>query len=252
MLTSTTHTRRDATVVRLSGVLDARTYQQVRDTITKAAVDSEGAVIIDIDDLYVRDDLSWAVFTSARWLVQQWPDIPMPLVAADRTTRKRLRDNGITRYVPVYATVDAANAAIAGHTHRFRRRARAHFGPNPASANSALIFVREHLVAWSMREKVAVASTVVTVFAENALSYTRNGFDVRLEALGNDAVVAVSDSGDRPAVRPERPPGAVPSGLDIVAALCPRWGNTPTQTGKTVWARIGPDDTFANITGLLH
>jgi hypothetical protein len=40
--------------------------------------------------------------------------------------------------------------------------------------------------------------------------------------------------------------------LDIVSALCPRWGNAATSTGKTVWARIGADDPFGGITGLLQ
>jgi hypothetical protein len=84
------------------------------------------------------------------------------------------------------------------HVHRARER----FGPHADSVNSALMFVRDHLEAWSMRDKVAVASTVTTVFAENV--------------------------------------------------LCHRWGNTPTSTGKTVWARIGAGDTFAGITGLLQ
>jgi anti-anti-sigma regulatory factor len=70
MLTSTTYGRADSTVLRLSGVLDARSYQQVRNSVIKAAVDGTRAVIVDIDDLEVRDDHSWAVFTSARWHVQ--------------------------------------------------------------------------------------------------------------------------------------------------------------------------------------
>jgi len=125
------------------------------------------------------------------------------------------------------------------------------FGPHGHSVNSALMFVRDHLEAWSMRDKLAVASTVTTVFAENALSYTRSGFDIRLEGSPDEVVVAVSDASPSLAVRRERPIGNCPGGLDIVSALCQRWGNTLTSTGKTVWARIGADDTFGGITGLL-
>jgi hypothetical protein len=113
------------------------------------------------------------------------------------------------------------------------------FGPHGHSVNSALMFVRDHLEAWSMRDKLAVASTVTTVFAENALSYTRGGFDIRLEGTTDEVVVAVSDVSPSLAVRRERPIGSCPGGLDIVSALCHRWGNTLTSTGKTVWARIG-------------
>jgi hypothetical protein len=131
-------------------------------------------------------------------------------------------------------------------------RACEQFGPQAHSVNSALMFVRDHLVAWSMRDKIAVASTVATVFVENALSYTRSGFDIRLEGTTDEVVVAVSDASPSLAVRRERPIGGCPGGLDIVSALCQHWGNTLTSSGKTVWARIGADDTFGGITRLLQ
>jgi hypothetical protein len=130
-------------------------------------------------------------------------------------------------------------AGVSDVRSRNAHRAREQFGRHTHSVNSALMFVRDHLEAWSMRDKVAVASTVTTVFAENALSYTRSGFDIRLEGTTDEVVVAVSDVSPSLAVRRERPIGGCPGGLDIVSALCHRWGNTLTSTGKTVWARIG-------------
>jgi hypothetical protein len=131
-------------------------------------------------------------------------------------------------------------------------RAREQFGPHAHSVNAALMFVRDHLTAWSMRDKIAVASTVTTVFVENVLSYTRSGFEIRLEVTADDVVVAVSDASPNLAVRRERPLGSCPGGLDIVSALCQRWGNAATPTGKTVWARIGADDILSGTTGLLR
>lgn len=252
MLTSTTHTRTDATVIRLFGQLNARTYRQVRDAVVKVAIDESRALIVDVNDLEVRDSECWAVFTSARWDVQQWPEVPIALVASDPAVRRRLTDLSVARYVPVYETLAAASAAIGGGNYCYRHRARQRFGPDSSSVNSALIFTHEHLVAWSMRDKIAVASTVVTVLAENALIHTKNGFDVRLESTTEEVVIAISDSSHALAVRRERPPGSCPAGLDIVSALCSRWGSTPTSTGKTVWARIGPKDTYAGIAGLVR
>jgi anti-anti-sigma regulatory factor len=252
MLTSTTYRRTDSTVLRLSGVLDARSYQQVRNSVIKAAVDGTRAVIVDIDDLEVRDDHSWAVFTSARWHVQQWPEVPIALVTSDPGVRKCLADRSVARYVPVYATLAAASIAIGSGHCRYRHRAREDFGPYPSSVTSAAIFVRDHLVAWSMRDKLPVASTVVTVFAENALIHTDDGFDVRLEGTSEEVFIAVSDSSPASAVRRERPRGSCPNGLDVVSALCRRWGNAPTPAGKTVWARVGPDDKFSGVTRLLQ
>lgn len=169
------------------------------------------------------------------------------LVCADPTTRKRLVDLSIARYVPVYETEAAARGAISGGTCRYLHRAREQFEPHSSSVNAALMFVHEHLLAWSLRDRVPVASTVVTVFAENAMTYAGDGFDVRLEGTDDEVIIAVSDSNHVLAVRQERPPGSCLAGLDIVSALCRRWGNTPTSSGKTVWARIGPGDTFAGI-----
>lgn len=248
MLTSTTHPRAEATVIRLSGVLHAGTYQQARDAIVKVALDEAKAVIIDINDLEVRDGESSAVFASARWCVQQWPELPIVLVTGDPVVSKRLTALSVARYVPVYETVSAASGAIGGGKCHYRHRACERFGPHPSSVNSALIFVHEHLVAWALRDRVPVASTVVTVFAENALSYAPDGFEVRLEGTDDEVIISVSDSVPALAVRRERPSGSCPSGLDIVSSLCRRWGNTPTSTGKTVWARIGPRDSFGRVT----
>jgi anti-anti-sigma regulatory factor len=123
MLSSTTHTRADASVVRLSGVLNASTYQQVRDSVIKVAVEESTAVIVDINDLEVRDEQSWAVFTSARWLVQQWPEVPIALVSSDPGVRKRLAERSVARYVPSTrrwpprATPSAAGSAAAAIAH---------------------------------------------------------------------------------------------------------------------------------------
>jgi anti-anti-sigma regulatory factor len=247
MLTSITQGRTGVTVLRLTGVLDVDDYPQVRDSLTTAALQAGPALIVDIDGLRAREDRVWSVFTSARWDIRQWPDIALALVSSDPAVQMRLGDVSVAPYLPIYSTLAAAADAIADGDCRDRHRARQWFGPHPCSVNSALMFVRDHLEAWSMRDKIAVASTVISVFAENALSFTRSGFDIRLEGTTDEIFIAVSDASPALAVRRERPLGSCPAGLDIVSALCRRWGNTPTATGKTVWARIGAADTFAGI-----
>lgn len=252
MLTTSIEARTDDIVVRLIGLLDARTYGQVRDEVIKAAADGPAAVIIDIDGLEVSSDRAWSVFTSARWHVPQWPDVVIALACSDAVVRRRLADLSVTRYVPVYSSVAAATAAIGEGSCRYSHRVREKFGPHSFSVRATQIFVREHLMAWSMLDRIAVASTVATVFAENALSYTRDGFDVRLEATSEDVLVAVSDASATPVIQRKRAPGSSPTGLDIVAALCRHWGSTTTSRGKTVWAHVGHDDTLDGIAELLR
>jgi hypothetical protein len=252
MLSISVDTCTDNIVMRLVGVLDDRTYRQVHDAVIKAAVDGLPAVIIDVDGLEVHNDRAWAVFTSARWRVPPWPDVVIALACRDPLVRRRLTDLSVARYTPVYSSVAAAAAAIGEGSCRYVHRAQEKFGPHSFSVRATQIFVREHLMAWSMLDRIPVTSTVATVFVENALNYTRDGWDVRLEATGENVVVAVSDTSSTPAIRRERAPGSPPAGLDIVAAVCSRWGSTPTSRGKTVWAHIGPDDTIAGIAELLQ
>jgi anti-anti-sigma regulatory factor len=249
MLTSITQGRTGVTVLRLTGVLDVDDYPLVRDSLAEAALEAGQALIVDLDGLRARNDRVWSVFTCARWDIQPWPEIELALVSSDPAVQRRLRDQPVTQYLPVYSCVTAAADAIADGDCRYSHRARERFGPHPRSVSSALIFARDHLVAWSMRDKIAVASTVISVFAENALSYTRSGFDIHLEGTTAEILIEVSDASPDLAVRRERPLGSCPAGLDIVSALCRRWGNTPTATGKTVWARIGAADSFAAIAG---
>jgi hypothetical protein len=87
MLTSIRHGPTGVTVLRLAGVLDVRSYPQVRDSVMKAALDAGSALIVDVDELEARNDHVWTVFTIARWDNQQWPDIPIALVSADPLIR---------------------------------------------------------------------------------------------------------------------------------------------------------------------
>lgn len=252
MLTTLAQVAHGNAVLRPVGVLDARTYRQARDAVVKAALDRSTAVIVDVDGLDVPDDSSWAAFTSARWHVQDWPHVVIALASGDAAVRQRLEDLSISDHVPVFRSVAAAAEAIGDGGCRYWRRVHSIIAPGSDCIKSSRNFVNEHLMRWSMNAKVSAALTVTTIFVENALLYTDDGFDLRLEATHDEVVVAVSDASSKPAIRRERSPGSVPAGLDIVAALCHRWGNTPTALGKTVWARIGPGDTLTEITKLLN
>jgi hypothetical protein len=66
---------------------------------------------------------------------------------------------------------------------------------------------------------------------------------MRIETDGATATIAVSDDSTTPALRLQSPGNGIDvSGLAIVDALSRAWGSTPTATGKTVWAVIGPEN----------
>ena len=235
----------DATaVLRPRGLLDSSTYRSLRDTIIKAALDEPNAVIVDVTHLSVPSESAWAVFTSARWHVGRWPEVPIVVVCKQGRGRSAMTRTGVTRLIPVYATIHAAMEALAtASPRRARRRVRAAMPARSASLLRARDFVSEWLTAWSRPELIAVTKVVVTSLVENVLEHTGSGPCVRLEFDGSVVTVAVEDGSATPAgLREDRESANTPSGLRIVAAVCRMWGNAPTTSGKTVWAVIGPEN----------
>jgi anti-anti-sigma regulatory factor len=252
MLMTLAQTDHGYTVLRLRGKLTARTYVPIRDAVIKAALDQPTAVIIDVNELEVPDDSGWAVFTSARWHVQQWPQVVIALACGDPAVHQRLDRMSIAHYVPVFTGVAAATRAIRDGLCRYRRHARTYISHNEFGVRVAESFVRYHLTQWAMECHTPVAVTVATIFVENALRHTGDGCDMRLESIDEDVVIAVSDASKVPAARREPVEGAVPAGLDIVDAICRHWGSAPIPTGKTVWARVRPEDQITGIGRLLR
>jgi anti-anti-sigma regulatory factor len=238
------------TVLRLRGKLNARTYVPTRDAVIKAALDNPTAVIIDVNDLEVPDESSWAVFTSARWHTQHLPQVALALACGDPAVHQRLERMSISHYVPVFTGVAAATRAIREGLCRNRRHARTYVAEHEFGLRVAESFMRHHLAQWSMQCHLPVALTVATVFVENALRHAKGGCDLRLETLDEDVLIAVSDSSTVPAIR--REDGGMPRGLDIVDAICRHWGSTATATGKSVWARVRPEDSITGIDRLIR
>jgi hypothetical protein len=233
----------DVRVLSADGLLDNTTYIPLRDKIIKAALDEPRAVVIDVSQLVVPSPSALAVFTSARWHVGMWPDVPIVLVCSHLEGRRALEHNGIARYVPVFPSTNDALAAVSACDQQApRRRAKACLPPTFASVSHARTLAAEWLSAWSRPELISVAKLIVTVFVENVLIHTGSAPALRVECRGDLVTIAVEDTSTTPATRSEHPDGHGDevSGLAIVASLARAWGSSPTSSGKTVWAVIGP------------
>jgi len=244
VLSITAEAPAEVAVLTAAGVLDGTTYLRVRDAIIKAALDEPSAVIVNVTALSVPAASAWSVFTSARWHISTWPDVPVFLVCAHQAGRDAIARNGVARYVPVYSSIDGALDALAERRPgKPRRRARAHLSASLASLRRSREVVAECLTAWSMTEFIPVTKVIVTAFVENVLQHTDSEPQMRLETDGVTVTVAVEDASHKSAGLREHSTGTTgPSGLGIVAALCRVWGNAPTAGGKTVWAVIGPEN----------
>ncbi|OMC22970.1 STAS domain-containing protein [Mycobacterium colombiense] len=234
----------DVPTLVVAGVLDSSTYRTVRDAVIKAAIDEPHAVIVDINRLHAPSTSAWAAFTSARWHVSVWPDVPILLVCAEPRVRREIGAAGVTRYVPVHSTLELALDALRGQTLQLRRRARTELPRNISSLDIARSAVTEWLTQWNIREVIPVAATVATVFIENVLDHTESAPVLIVESYQDSVTVAVEDhSYHLPGRHEDAYRGAdIVSGLAIVSALCRAWGATPTSSGKTVWGSVGRED----------
>lgn len=234
----------DACVLTVDGTLDETTYVPLRDAVVKAALDEPRAVIVDVNSLVVRDEAAWAVFTSARWQVAEWPDVPIGLVCAHAQGQNAVRRNGVTRYVPVYPTLRVAVTELpADALRRYRRRARATLPAMKSSARRCRTLTSQWLTAWSRTDFIHAVSIVVTELVEMALADTNEAFSLRLETDGSTVAVAVQHLGIFKPIPRESPDDNV-SGLELVAANSRVWGDYTSAAGTTVWAVVGPENRF--------
>ena len=230
-------------VLKVEGVLDISSSAALRDIITKATLDQPSAVIVNVSQLQVPAESAWSTFIGVRWQVHTRPDIPIVLVCADRVAREAINRSEVARFMPVYATEMGAINALDRLTRRAVRHADAELPANLTSLRESRRLVREWLTAWSQSALIPVALVVVNVFVENVLEHTGSVPLMRIETDGATATIAVSDDSTTPALRlPSPDKGIDVSGLAIVDALSRAWGSTPTSSGKTVWAVIGPEN----------
>jgi hypothetical protein len=236
----------DLPILLAEGVLDSSTYRSVRDIVIKAALDEPPAVIVDVDRLSTPSASAWTVFTSARWHVSIWPDVPILLVCAEPRRRREIIKRGVARYVPVYATRESALEAVHRRALTLRRRVRAELPRSTGSLATARGLVTDWLTGWDIRDMVPIAATVATVFIENVLDHTESAPALIVESYRDTVTVAVEDGNAQlPGRHEDAYHGAeIVSGLAIVAALARVWGATPTSSGKTVWALVGSENQF--------
>ena len=184
------------------------------------------------------------MFTNASWQVAEWPDIPIGMVCAHDQGQNALRRNGITRYVPLYPTVDSATTEMAADgPRRYRLRVRASLPAAKSSIHQSRELVAEALTAWSRPDFIHAVSVVATELVEMALADSRSALSLRVETNGSTVAVAVQhldieNAGRRKSI------GETVSGLDLVVANSRVWGSYTSAAGNTVWAVVGPENRF--------
>ncbi len=228
----------DLVVAVPRGRLDAGTYRQLRDHLTRLGTDHPRAVVVDLDGLDIASVGPLAIFTTVHLRLAQWPGVPLLLAGGTEHSRELLAASTIGRFVPVHDTVAAAVAAVADPPPR--RTVRAALPNSVSSPRIARDLVRRACSEWELNHLADDAVLVVNELTSNAVVHTRSDPGLRIERRRELLSVAVYD--DQPGeVRLLDPNGVSYSvhGLLLVAQLATAWGCSPTSTGgKVVWATL--------------
>lgn len=113
----------------------------------------------------------------------------------------------------------------------------------PAKSSScaqARRVVDEAVSTWGLPDELGEdAALVVTELVSNGADHAKGPLRLTVSRTPVGILVEVFDrSSALPTLRPVEPDSARGRGLIIVNALSARWGVTPSDDGKTVWAEL--------------
>ena len=231
------HERGDVLVAEPHGVLDAATYLPLRDVLVELGVEEPRAVIVDLADLDLSNRSALAVFVAVSDQLAQWPGVPVLLVATRAAHRELLDRHRLARFVPVFASVPAAVAAM--DEPPARRIARRSLPNSLVSVRLARRFVAQVCARWGVQGRLQDAVMIADVLVENTLIHTYCAPTVRVELRRGRLTVAVYD--DDPSTARLLETGDVASsrvrGLWLVHRIARAWGcERRSAGGKVVWA----------------
>ncbi|HEX6524384.1 MAG TPA: SpoIIE family protein phosphatase [Streptosporangiaceae bacterium] len=106
---------------------------------------------------------------------------------------------------------------------------------DPRAAGEARQHVRDQLASWQLEELTMTTELVVSELVANVVRHARGPYRLRL--LRSRSLVCEVFDGSLTTPRPRRASWTDEGGrgLQLVAALCDRWGTRNVPTGKVIW-----------------
>lgn len=214
--------------------------------VRKCVVELPRAVIVDLHDMGDGSGESIPLWISEyRAANGMQPPVQVVLCAPTQTAvARRLRHVGASRYLPMYATMPEARAALTNRTpitDLLRRR----LPPDLSSASVARDMVGQACQAWNLGEVLHQARLVISELVANAAEHARTEMLVSISRRGAGLHLSVSDRDPRaprllgPVPATAQEPGDESyRGLHLVHQCASAWGSMPTADGKVVWATI--------------
>jgi len=228
-------TRGSTVLVHPKGTLDLSSTAALRTALLKCVADGPSGVIICMDHLDVRSQVGLSLFAAVARRAAEWPGVPVGLVTGP-ALRNLVRHGAISRFVPVFDSVEEALAGVNGPPAR--QLATLYLPASPTSSRLARRFVAATCERWGIHEATADAVMVASELAENAAQHARSDASLRVELRCGILTVALRDNSP---VHPTRREPDLHTfggrGIQMMARVARVWGCSPTWTGgKVIWA----------------
>ncbi|WP_406364670.1 SpoIIE family protein phosphatase [Streptomyces sp. NBC_00645] len=140
---------------------------------------------------------------------------------------------------------DAALLIARLHTVADRQMASWDLSEGPEAAGEARRHVREQLAQWHLDDLVMTTELLASELVGNVIRHARGPIGLRLLCSGT-LVCEVSDASlTMPRIRRASETDEGGRGLQLISALCERWGSRYTTEGKAIWteqALPGPEE----------
>lgn len=225
-------------VVRLFGVLDLTTASRARAFLYKSLTDQPTALVVDLAELTVPDDVALAVFPTVCRRAADWPGSAVLLCAPRPDVAAALARTAVAKHVPVLDTL--ADAVAEANARPVPLLVREHYLPSRDAPQQARALVAKVCLAWDVPAVAPPAQVITSELVANAVVHADTPFELSILLRERYLRIAVRD-GDR---SPVRRGGMVSEdaeggrGLLVVEALAASWGYVRTVDGKVVWATV--------------
>lgn len=235
--------------VTVHGRWDRALWHDAGVALGKCFAEQPAAVIVDLHDMGDPQ----AASAAAWWMVGMRgadlrPTVQLALcLPAATALSARLHRLNARRYLPVYASMPEARAAITARlpmTDRVQLR----LAPKSDAAGRASNLVADACQTWRLPHMLHNGRMVMSELVDNAVEHAATELLITVSRRGTGIHLAVSDGDTRlpRLIKPcrVRSTGAARRrgrGLQVVHTASTAWGAMPTTAGKVVWAVLHPD-----------
>lgn len=224
-------------VIRPTGVLDALTSRDLRSALLECLVEQPIAVVLDLADLTVRDDVALTVLATVARESVRWPGTRIALGGAPPETVAAIDRMGVGQYLTVFP--DRATALGECGQWPVPPCVRHHIEPD----RFAPALGREAVDAFCLTNGLGTmdaAQLVTSELVTNAVLHAGTPIDLTLRLISSYLHIAVRDSGGGQVRIASMIDEYTENGrgLLLVDALAAAWGSLVSPGGKVVWATI--------------